>query len=151
MPVPSVQTPRPAGSPADPRALSVADVMHAGVLSCAPETTAREIAATMAAKSVHCVVTDGIAIDPGHGERLVWGVVSDLDLAAAFHAGTEERTASALATTEVVSVAPEEPLAEAARLMCEHRTAHLLVVSESTGRPVGVISTLDLARAIAAA
>jgi len=150
MPAPSAQTPQNTAPTGASPSTSVADVMHAGVLSCAPETPAREIATTMAAKSVHCIVTDGIAIDPVHGERLVWGVVSDLDLVGALFAGTPERTASALATTEVVSVAPDEPLAEAARLMCEHETAHLLVVSEATGRPVGVISTLDLARAMAA-
>lgn len=145
--MPSATTSHLAG---DPTHASVADVMHPGVLSCPPETTAREIAATMSEHAVHCVVTDGIAKDRVHGERLVWGVVSDLDLVAAFLADTDDQTASSLARTEIVSVGPDEPLLEAARLMAEHETAHLLVVSESSGRPVGVVSTLDLARAMAA-
>jgi CBS domain-containing protein len=33
--------------------------------------------------------------------------------------------------------------------MAEHDTAHVVVVSPSTGRPVGMISTLDIARAVA--
>lgn len=48
---------------------------------------------------------------------------------------------------EIVTVDPATPLPEAAELMDEHATAHLLVVSG--GRPAGVISSLDLAGALA--
>jgi CBS domain-containing protein len=34
--------------------------------------------------------------------------------------------------------------------MTEHRMTHLVVVSPETARPLGVVSSLDLARAIAA-
>ena len=33
--------------------------------------------------------------------------------------------------------------------MAQHGVAHLAVVEPSSGRPIGVISTLDIARAIA--
>jgi CBS domain-containing protein len=34
--------------------------------------------------------------------------------------------------------------------MAEHETSHLVVVDPSTDRPVGVLSTLDVARVVAA-
>jgi hypothetical protein len=33
--------------------------------------------------------------------------------------------------------------------MAEHDNAHLVVASPQTGRPVGMLSTLDVARAVA--
>jgi CBS domain-containing protein len=45
-------------------------------------------------------------------------------------------------------VSPRESLRRAAQLITEHATAHLVVVDPATGRPVGVISTLDV-RALA--
>jgi CBS domain-containing protein len=34
-------------------------------------------------------------------------------------------------------------------MMTEHAVAHLLVVDDESGRPVGVLSTLDIAHALA--
>ena len=41
------------------------------------------------------------------------------------------------------------PLAAAAEAMVEHDVSHLVVVEGRSGRPVGVVSTLDVARALA--
>ena len=82
-------------------------------------------------------------VDPVRGERLVWGVVSDLDLVRAALVGDEGRTAGDLTVTEPVAVEPSASLSVAARLMDEHRTTHLVVVDRE--RPVGVISSLDVA------
>jgi CBS domain-containing protein len=51
------------------------------------------------------------------------------------------------ARTEVVTVEPTASLAEAATLMDKHATAHLIVTS--SGRPAAVISSLDIAGALA--
>jgi CBS domain-containing protein len=59
-------------------------------------------------------------------------------------------TAGEVAATEVVTVPPSATLEEAAQLMAEHEVTHLIIVHGDTGRPLGVISTLDLARAFAA-
>jgi CBS domain-containing protein len=45
-------------------------------------------------------------------------------------------------------VSPRESLLRAAQLMTEHATAHLIVVDPESGRPVGVLSTLDVARSL---
>lgn len=47
----------------------------------------------------------------------------------------------------VIAVGPDAPVAEAARQMVEHGIHRVLVVDE--GRPVGIVTTLDLARLIA--
>lgn len=48
----------------------------------------------------------------------------------------------------ILTCRPGTPLPEVARMMVEHRTAHLLVTGRGTGIPVGVLSTLDLAAAL---
>ena len=93
------------------------------------------------------MLVTGIARRGHGGEHLGWGIVSDLDLMTALNAGAETATAGEVAGTEIVTVSPREPLAHAAGLMAEHQTAHLVVVSPDTGRPVGMLSTLDVARA----
>jgi CBS domain-containing protein len=42
-------------------------------------------------------------------------------------------------------VRPDQSLHEAVRIMREHDLTHLLVVDPSSGRPSGVLSTLDVA------
>ena len=52
--------------------------------------------------------------------------------------------------TPVVTVEPDEPLGRAAQLMSEHEITHLVVVDPELTRPIGVLSTLDMARVLAA-
>jgi CBS domain-containing protein len=126
---------------------TVADVMRAGVMSCQPDVPAVDVARMMATHHIHAVVVEGVRLDAIHGERLVWSVVSDLDLVRAAFTGIEDLTAVDLAATEPVTTTPDTPLVAAAQAMDEHGTAHLIVVEG--GRPVGMISTLDLAGALA--
>jgi CBS domain-containing protein len=123
--------------------ISVAQAMHAGVIACPPDTPLSAVAERMAAETVHCVVVADST--GGHG---LWGVVSDLDLvAAASVRALDEQSAGGSAASPLVTVAPAETLQRAAQLMTEHSTAHLIVVAD--GRPAGVLSTLDIARALA--
>lgn len=126
---------------------TVADAMRTGVMSCEPDLPAATAARMMATHHIHAVVVEGIHQDPVHGERLSWGVVSDMDLLRAARAGIEELKVGEIAATEPVTVEPSLPLAEALRLMEEHETAHLIVADR--GRPVGVLSTLDIAGVLA--
>ncbi|HSD81850.1 MAG TPA: CBS domain-containing protein [Solirubrobacteraceae bacterium] len=125
----------------------VADAMRHGVLSCPPEFPATVVARIMATQHVHAVIVEGVRPAGGAAEHLVWGVISDMDLMAAARGGADELTAGDLAVTEPVTVEPSLPLPEAVRLMIEHRTAHLIVAER--GRPVGVLSTLDIAGVLA--
>jgi CBS domain-containing protein len=119
----------------------VGEAMHHGVLTCARDASLADVAALMASRRVHCiVVTDQL----DHADSL-WGVVSDLDLvAAACVRDLDEQTAEASAATAALTISPEETLQRAAQGMTEHGTAHLIVVDRAD-RPVGVISTLDVA------
>ncbi len=120
---------------------TVGEAMTPGVLTCLPVTPLRDVARMMARHRVHAIVVFG------HEDRLhPWGVVSDLDLVAAV--GTHSN-AGAVAASPVVTVTPDVSLLHAARLMEEHQTQHLLVTSDR-GMPMGVLSTLDVARALAA-
>jgi len=127
---------------------TVADAMHPGILSCEPDATLTEVAQMMATEHVHCVAVTGIS----HEEKpqsLVWGIVSDLDLIAAGIRDNPERTARDLADQPVIAVKPSMPLRDAGDLILTHRVSHLVVTDAEAGRPIGILSTLDLAGVLA--
>jgi CBS domain-containing protein len=127
---------------------SVSDAMHPGVISCDPEATATELARMMSGQHVHCVVVMGVAHDQA-GESLVWGMITDLDLIRAGLAGGAEQTAHTIARHPTVTVEPLTPLREAAQLMLSAGLSHVLVVDPRGQRPVGVLSSLDVAGVMA--
>ncbi len=126
---------------------TVADVMRPGVMSCSPDAPLLTVAQTMATHHVHAVVVAGISKDSTGTDHLIWGLVSDMDIVRAAESGIEGHTASDAARTELVSVDPSTSLADAARLMDAHNSSHLIVTRE--GHPVGVLSSLDIAGALA--
>ena len=129
--------------------ISVGEAMHPGVLTCPPETPLRDVARMMARYRVHAVV---VYSDDDESDELpaVWGVVSDVDLlAAAAVDDVAGRTAGGSAKSPLVTAGPEETLQRAAELMKQHGATHLVVVSPQSERPLGIVSTMDLARAIA--
>jgi CBS domain-containing protein len=130
--------------------ISVGEAMHPGVIACLANAPLLDVARIMAVHRVHCVVvfvTDQEA-DADLAGRL-WGVVSDLDLVSAAAAGDVATcTAGTTAVSPVVMVAPDDSLAHAAQLMREHEVSHLVVASPASLGPVGVLSTLDVARAL---
>ena len=124
--------------------MRVAEVMHAGLVSCASDASLDTVAALMSRRRIHCVVISG------ESEASVWGVVSDVDLiAAASVRPLAEQAAGGSAMRPAVTIGPEESLDVAARTMTEAGVAHLVVVDPVERRPVGVLSTLDLAGALA--
>jgi CBS domain-containing protein len=130
---------------------TVEEVMHAGIIDCPPQAAVRDVARSMAEHRVHCVVVDGLARGPRGAERLVWGLVSDVDLMRAIAAGTLDLPAAELAATEIVTIAADEQLERAAQIMSERDCSHLVVVDPTSSRPVGVVSSLDVARAVSVA
>jgi CBS domain-containing protein len=122
---------------------TVLDAMRVGVISCSPDATLREIARVLATYRVNCVVISEVS-----GDR-PWGIVTDIDLAAAAHNELDKVTAREIWRGEPVTVSPEDELRRAARLMAERQVAHVVVVQPQTGQPVGVLSTLDVAGVIA--
>jgi len=131
----------------DIRQHTVGEVMRQGVVGCAPDTPLTEVAQLMSEHRIHCVVVGGLSEDR-RGTRLVWGVVSDLDLARALVADPEA-TAGQVAATEPLTASPGDTLEGVAGAMSDHDVAHLVVVDDKDAEPIGVVSTLDLARAVA--
>jgi signal-transduction protein with cAMP-binding, CBS, and nucleotidyltransferase domain len=127
---------------------TVGEAMHRGVITCPHGASLRTVARMMAAYDVHCVVVFDER-EEADGQPF-WGVVSDLDLAAGLSEDDlEERSAGQIAASPVITVPSDETLARAAQLMTENGSAHIVVVEPGTGKPVGVLSTLDLARVAA--
>jgi CBS domain-containing protein len=126
--------------------LTVASAMHCGVVTCRPETPLAKVAHMMAGHHIHSVVMWSEPEETDEDGTL-WGVVSDLDLARAIAAGDAEVTAQGASSTRLFTVDQNDSVRRAAELMVEHGVAHLVVVKR--GRPVGVISTFDLARMLA--
>ncbi len=127
---------------------TVLDAMHPGILTCAPEASLVEVARMMATHHVHGVAVLGI--EPGAQARLVWGIVSDLDVVRAAQApGADTASAGEIAATEPVTVDAGESLVTAAGVMQEHDVHHLVVVSGRDPRPIGILSSLDVAGVVA--
>ena len=123
----------------------VEDVMHPGVFTCFFETPLATVARMMVAHQIHCVVGFG---DATADDTRIWGLVTDRDIVAAAATDHIHRTAGTSAASEAATIAPNETLRHAAEVMTERGLSHLLVVEPGSDRPVGVISTLDIARVV---
>jgi CBS domain-containing protein len=115
-----------------PAETPVAEAMSSEILAVAAGASLADVARTMARNGVH-----GVAVE---GEQ--WGFVSDLDLVASAAGDPAELPRRA------VTVPADATLVQAGRMMGQHDVSHLLV-TDSHGRPVGVVSALDVARHIA--
>ena len=124
--------------------LVVRNAMHDGIATCPPTASLREIADLLAQHRIHCAVVS--EHPPGEESSTVWGIVSDLDLMRGLGSPVP-LTAGNLAALDVVTVRPDDELGHAAQLMAEHDVAHLIVAED--GAPVGILSTLDIAEAVA--
>ncbi|HLI31791.1 MAG TPA: CBS domain-containing protein [Solirubrobacteraceae bacterium] len=122
----------------------VEDAMHPGVISVPPETPLRDLARMLATRHIHCIVVAG----PKAGALDDWGLISALDLVRVAMSGEgipfEDRTAGEVAVRNPPTVSSAEQLELAAQLMAEHGAEHLIVVGAEHGRPVGLLSTLDI-------
>jgi crotonyl-CoA carboxylase/reductase len=120
----------------------VADLMHRGVIGCAPDDTLARVAAIMVDENVHALVVmdDGQAV----------GVVSQTDMVLA-RQGRSQAQAQAVLAREVmtpgcVTCDVDLPLSDAVSLMTGRRM-HRLVVTQDD-QPVGVISMTDVVRSL---
>jgi CBS domain-containing protein len=110
----------------------VAEAMTPTVVHCRPDASLRDVAQLMTTRGIHAVYVFDDVVGEDEPPAL-WGLVTDLDLVAAWPV-LDERSAGGTAVTQ---------------LMAESGTAHLAVTDPLSGAPVGVLSTLDIARVIA--
>jgi CBS domain-containing protein len=129
--------------------LRVIDAMHPGMISCPPDTPLRTVARMMATYRVHAIVVHAYG-DDELGDGGHWSVVTDADLVrTADDEALDQISAQQIAATPALVVATTDPLRHAMQLMVEHEVSHLIVVERHSGRPLGVVSSLDVARALA--
>jgi CBS domain-containing protein len=121
----------------------VADAMRHGILSCPLDTSLRDAARTMSLHHVHTIVVT----DPADGS--LWGVLSDSALLGALLESGGERLLSEVADRDLSTISSSESLAVAAELMRDRSIAHLVVRDAQSGRPTGMLSTLDVAGILA--
>ena len=121
--------------------IRVTEAMHHGVIKCAADSHLPVVARVMAAHRIHCVAV------PAEHEPQGLGIVSDLDLVDAVYAG--ELAAGETSASCTLTVHPADTLERAAQLMHEYRESHVVVVDPATNAAVGVVSTLDIADALA--
>ena len=125
----------------------VSDVMSAPIRACAADIDLVTAARLMVDERIHAVAVMGDAPSPGEDPQII-GVLSDLDLVAALDAGRAEGTVGEVAGPPAHSIPSDASLSLAAHQMREVRAHHLIVVAPNSGRPVGVISTLDIAQVV---
>ena len=127
---------------------TVSDAMHPGLLFCDPDATLTDVARLMASHHVHCIA---VMAPSGRSteEKAVWAVVTDVDLLRAGLQEGAEGTASTIAAQAPVTVEVGTPLLEAGELMLSHSSKHLVVIDPRLRRPVGILSTLDIAGVLA--
>ena len=130
-------------------ATTVGAVMHPGIVSRTPQTPLNELAGTMADLRMHCIAVAGIGRRDDGDEHLVWGLVSDMDVVHAAHRGHLTLPGSNVAASAPLALPEAADLDRAAALMADHEATHIVVVGR-TGLPLGVVSTLDVLRIVAA-
>lgn len=116
--------------------------MRPGVITCPPDASMGVVARIMAREHVHAVVVTGVF----NGRP--WGVVTDTDVLRAA-ATAAHQLAGTTASGELLTVSPGEALPAVAELMLEHGATHVMVVDREHDLPLGIISTLDVARVAA--
>jgi CBS domain-containing protein len=126
---------------------TVSDAMHPGILACEPDATLIEVAQMMATHHVHCLAVIGISHE--EPECGVWSVISDLDLVRAGTRDGDAPSARSIAQQPLLTVEPSTPLREAGELMLTHKVSHLVVTQPGTERPIGILSTADIAGVLA--
>jgi CBS domain-containing protein len=131
---------RPALSPRPLAARAVRDVMHRGIVTCPPTAPFADVAAVLVERRTHSVLVSregGMAF------------ATDIDVVAAAVRGWPLPTAQELAGTGIALVTEHTTLDLAAALVAETAVGHIVVV-DAEGSPVGVVSTLDVVRAMGA-
>lgn len=123
------------------RPRTVDTVMSRALVVCRPDVPIEAAARAMAERRSRSIVV----IDH---DATVIGVVTGHDLLALYEQHYEGVTVRDLMTSELQTITPDASLREAADLMLQHEV-HRLVVLDGDGPPSGLVSTADIAAAMA--
>jgi CBS domain-containing protein len=122
----------------------VAVAMRHGILSCPADAPLRDAARTMSLHHVHTIVVT----DPADGS--LWGILSDSALLSALlDSDGGDRLLRDVADRDLTTISSNESLGVAVALMRDRGITHLVVRDAHSGRPAGMLSTLDVAGLLA--
>jgi CBS domain-containing protein len=123
----------------------VRDVMSRSVMTCTPETTAREAARRMAEHHVNALVV----VEEASGE--LEGIVSRTDLARAYDKDVDAITIESLMSHDVETIIPDIPVSAAVMIMLDQNVDRLVIqhAKPAPQRPVGLLSLSDVIRDMA--
>jgi len=121
----------------------VADVMTKSVMSVELNTNAKECSKAMAKRGVSCAVVtqSGSAV----------GIITERDLVSKVLAESIDARSVLvrdIMSTPLITIGPDATLTNAAELMAQYRIRRLVVV-DTTGSLVGIVTTGDIARTLA--
>ena len=137
---------------------TVAAAMHRGVIKCSSRAAGRTVARIIAAHRVHSVVavddegacssviTEAVAVDD---EGACSSVITEAEIVAAASSGMLESSTAAELGEPPVTIEPNESIRNAATLMFDRHTTHLVVIDPITNKPLGVLSVLDIVDVVA--
>ena len=123
--------------------------MRDGVVGCTPETPLSEVAQLMSEYRIHCVVVAGLE-EEATG-RASCGASCPISTWRVPSPRVRSSPPGRSPRPSRSRPHPADTLAAVARLMGDHDVAHLVVIDAKDAEPIGVISTLDVARAFAEA
>src|SRR5512138_2950479 len=117
---------------------TIKDLMHAGLITCPPDTSLGEVAALLNQHQIH-------AITVAEKENEPLGIISDFDLLAGEWLSVDEEsleimrklTARDLMTSPIETVDANPSVSEAAQRIVD-KDIHRMLVTEN-GKPVGVV------------
>jgi len=117
-------------------ALTAKDIMTKRVVTVSPSTTVKELTELLAAKKISGVPV----VDE---QKRVVGIVTEADVLA--HPGA--KTVEEIMTKKVISVAPDTPVEEIAKLLAKKKIKRVPVIDK--GKLVGIVSRADIVKAFA--
>lgn len=116
----------------------VRDIYHKGVIFCKPETPLQEVVRVMADTEIHAIM-----VAEREGTPPV-GVVSHMDTIAHYSEDLTAVQARDVMTPEVVSIAQNATVKDAAKRLLDSDIHRLLVIDDD--KPLGILSTTDIIR-----
>jgi predicted transcriptional regulator len=121
----------------------VEDLMEKSVMSVGMNTSVKDCAKAMAKRGVSCAVVTQ--------ESVAIGITTERDFVSKVLAeGVDPKKVLVrdVMSTPLITIAPDATITEAAGLMAQYRIRRLVVV-DSTGAFVGILTTGDIARSLA--
>ena len=134
-------TPVPLDAAATFENLTVADATLQGVVGCDPTASISTVAASMVIHDVRAVM-----VWSDQGDALL---VSDLDLIRAALTRPLKTAAREIAREHAVTVTNDTMLGKAVSMMSERYVDHILVTDSASDEPRAVLSSFDVATAVA--